>query len=251
MQARQLPARHGALWFLAGFRLFRRNPPLLTALTFAYLFCVILVNLIPVIGPLLLPLLLPVLTVVVANGCRALDQGQSPDKLKLFHGLEANRLGLIRLGGLHLLGSLLILAVSTAVEGGPKNLPALDAADPSEMLGMLARLPLIASPVIMAFWFAPLLTGWDGIPAMKSLFFSFVASVRNWRAFAVYGLTAAAVAVGIPGLILVVAGAFSPTALNVLSVALRMLLIFIIAPVMMASIYLSYRDVFHGVDESA
>lgn len=251
MQARQLPARHGALWFLAGFRLFRRNPPLLTALTFAYLFCVILVNLVPMVGPMLLPLLLPALTVIVANGCRAIDQGQPPGKLMLFQGLEANRLGLIRLGGLHLLGSLLILAVSTAIEGGSKSLPALDTADPSEMLGMLARLLLIASPVIMAFWFAPLLTGWDGVPAMKSLFFSFVASLRNWRAFAIYGLTVAVVAVAIPGLILVAGGAMSATALNILSVALRLLLLFVVAPVLMASIYLSYRDVFHNVDESA
>lgn len=251
MQARQLPARHGALWFAAGFQLFRRNPPLLTALTFAYLFCVLLVNLIPMVGPLLLPLLLPTLTVIVGNGCRALDQGRPPAKLNLFEGLEANRINLVRLGGLHLLASLLILGVSTLIEGGPKDLPPLDKADPTEMLGMLARLLVIASPVIMAFWFAPLLTGWNGVPAMKSLFFSFVASLRNWRAFAVYGLTVAVVAVVVPGAILVVAGAVSTTAVNVLSVALRMLLVFIVAPVMMASIYLSYRDVFPGVDESA
>jgi hypothetical protein len=251
MQARQLPARHGALWFFGGFQLFRRNPPLLTALTFAYLFCVILLNLVPLVGPLLLPLVLPALTLIVANGCRAIDLGRPPGKLELLGGIEANRVALIRLGGLNLLGSVLVLAVSTLVEGGPQELPTLDQVAPAEMLGLLARLLLIAAPVIMAFWFAPLLTGWDGVPALKSAFFSFVACLRNWRAFAVFGLTLAAVAVGIPGLVLIGVGAVSSTALNVLSVALRMLLMFIVAPVLMASVYLSYRDVFHPADENA
>lgn len=251
MQARLLPARHGALWFFAGFQLFRRNPPLLTALTFAYLFCVIFLNLLPLLGPLLVPLLLPVLTLVVANGCRAIEAGRPPGQLKLLDGIEANRPGLIRLGGLQLAGSMLILAITTLIEGGPKGLVALEQAAPGEMLGVLGRLLLVASPVIMAFWFAPLLAGWDGVPAAKSLFFSFVAAWRNWRAFAIYGLTVAVICIGIPGLILIAAGAVSPTALNVLSVALRMLLVFIAAPALMASVYLSYRDVFHAVDEQA
>ena len=41
MDARRLSARHGFLWLLAGFALFRRNPPLTTALTFGYLLTVI------------------------------------------------------------------------------------------------------------------------------------------------------------------------------------------------------------------
>lgn len=251
MQARQLPARHGVLWFLAGFRLFRRNPPFLTALTFAYLFVVIFINLLPLVGPFLLPLALPVLTVIVANGCRAIEEGRAPGKIALLAGLAANRIGLMRLGGLHLIGSLAILMLSMLVEGGFQGLPNLQEADPAEMLGWLARLLLIASPVLMAFWFAPLLAGWDGVPATKSVFFSFVAALRNWRAFTAYGLVAALLAIAVPGLLLVGAGAISQTLFNVLSVALRMLFIFVIAPVLMASVYLSYRDVFHSIDENA
>ena len=65
MDARRLSARHGLLWLLAGFALFRRNPPLTTALTFGYLVTVIVVNLIPKIGPLLLPLLLPAMVLLL------------------------------------------------------------------------------------------------------------------------------------------------------------------------------------------
>ena len=45
-------------------------------------------------------------------------------------------------------------------------------------------------------------------------------------------------------LILIIAGFISQSLLSILSVALRMLLIFVLAPTMVASVYLSYRDVF-------
>jgi hypothetical protein len=96
----------------------------------------------------------------------------------------------------------------------------------------------------MAFWFAPLLTGWDGIPAGKSVFFSFVASWRNWRAFAMYGLVLGVVCILVPGVILVIAGMISPVLLEAVSIMFRMLLILVLAPTLMASVFLSYRDVF-------
>ena len=46
MDARRLPARHGVLWLMAGFALFRRHPPLMTALTFGYLLTVVVLMLI-------------------------------------------------------------------------------------------------------------------------------------------------------------------------------------------------------------
>jgi hypothetical protein len=48
----------------------------------------------------------------------------------------------------------------------------------------------------------------------------------------------------LPGLILIIAGLISAELVAILSVALRMLLIFVLAPTMVASVYLSYRDVF-------
>ena len=113
-----------------------------------------------------------------------------------------------------------------------------------ELIGDLAVILLLASPLLMAFWFAPLLTAWDGVGAGKSLFFSFIASWRNWRAFTMYGLALVLVGAVLPGLILVIAGLISEALLTILSIALRMLLIFVLAPIMVASVYLSYRDVF-------
>ena len=246
MDARQLPARHGVLWLLAGFALFRRHPPLMTAITFGYLLTVIVVNLIPKIGPFLLPLLLPALTVMLANGCRAVERGRPFDSEALIAGISAQRVGLIRLGGLHLVGSSLLVLAGFAL-GDPINLS--DGLDPEEAMALatdLAVILLLASPLLMAFWFAPLLTAWNGVGAGKSLFFSFIASWRNWRAVTMYGLVLILVGAVLPGLILIVAGLLSQSLLAVLSVALRMLLIFVLAPTMAASVYLSYRDVFEA-----
>ncbi len=245
MQARRLPARHGALWLIAGFRLFRANPPLLTALTLGYLSFVILINLLPLIGPLLVPILLPLLTVIVANGCRTIEGGRAPVLAALTVGLSHQRVALIRLGGLHLVGTLAILIINLAIDGGElfNDLPQ-GTLDDSEMATLLLRVLVIAAPVMMAFWFAPLLTGWDGVAPLKSLFFSAVASFRNWRAFLAYGLTVSAVGVVLPGLILVVAGMIDSGLVSMLSVVLRMLLVFLLAPALTASIYVSYRDVF-------
>ncbi len=248
MDARRLPARHGILWLLAGFALFRRQPPLMTALTFGYLLTVIVVNLIPHVGPVLLPLLLPALTVILANGCRAIERGQAFAGESLMFSLSAQRLGLIRLGGLHLIGSSLLVLGGLAF-GEPINISdGMSQEEAQALLTDLGILLVVASPLLMAFWFAPLLTAWNGVSAGKSLFFSFVASWRNWRAFAMYGLALAVVGAVLPGLILIIAGLISQSLLAILSVALRMLLIFILAPVMVASVYLSYRDVFEARD---
>jgi hypothetical protein len=241
MDARRLPARHGALWLLAGFALFRRHPPLMTAITFGYLLAVVVVNLIPKVGPFLLPLILPTLTVMLANGCRAIERGKAFESETLIAGISEQRIGL------NLVGSSLLVLFGFAL-GEPINISdGIDHAEAVELAADLAVILLMASPLLMAFWFAPLLTAWDGVSAGKSLFFSFIASWRNWRAFTVYALVLVLVGAVLPGLILIIAGVLSQALLTILSVALRMLLIFVLAPTMVASVYLSYRDVFAAV----
>lgn len=247
MQARRLPARHGLLWLIASFRLFRANPALITALTMGYMFVIVVVNLLPLVGPFLLPLALPTLIVILANGCRAIQRSGGIGSIALTFGLQKRRIELVRLGGLHLIGSLVILIATSVMEGGQMSLfqPG-QTLDEEEMLAAMARLMLVALPVVAAFWFAPLLTAWDEVAPTKSIFFSFIASWRNWRAFAVYSFSAGVFAIAIPGIVLLAANAMDETLSHVLSIAIRMLLVFVMAPVMMASVFISYQDVFHG-----
>lgn len=259
MQARLLPAVRGASWIVGGFRLYRRNPPLLTMLTLAYLLLVLAFGQLQPVGPFLLPLLLPTLTALIANGCRALDQGTLVPRGALGFGLRQQRGALLRLGGLHLLGTLAILLIDLLLQDGDPGMlgggkdgagAATSPLEEAELLWHMLRLLLIALPVLLAFWFAPLLTAWNGVPAIKSLFFSLIAVWRNWRAFLVYALTAMLVGVILPGLLLLLASLVSKSLVEVFSIALRMLLLMVFAPVLMTGSYQSYRDVFLPLPDS-
>ncbi len=262
MQARTLPAVRGAFWIVAGFQLYRRNPPLLIMLTLGYLFLVVAFSQLQPIGPFLLPLALPALTVLVANGCRALDSGLPLPlpRSTLIAGLREQRKALLHLGGLNLLGTLAILAIDLVLQGGnssalvggnEESVGTTGRLDDAELLWHMLRLLLIALPVLLAFWFAPLLTAWEGVPAAKALFFSMIAVWRNWRAFLIYALTVTLIGVFLPGLLLLFASLLSKSLAEILSVALRMVLFLVLAPVLMTSIYQSYRDVFAPVSAPA
>ncbi len=243
MQARRLPAARGWAWVVEGYRLYRRNPPLLTSLTLAYLLLVLATNLIPLVGPFISPVLLPLLTVIVASGCRALDRGDLRPGV-LTASWSEHRLALFKLGGWQLLAALGVLALYALWQGGDLSAADMNTLNEEAALYAMARLLVLSVPVALAFWFAPLLTAWDGVPALKSLFFSIVAARRNWRAFLVYALSITLVGVILPGVVLLIAGVISKSLLTVLAVVIRMLLLFILAPILVASVYLSYRDVF-------
>lgn len=275
MQARRLPAERGTWWLFEGFRLFRRNPPLITALTLIYLVLVqSLVSVLPGIGPILLPLVLPALTLFVANGCRLVDEGRAPSKETLLLGLRGNGTAMLRLGGLQLAGAVALVLINLALNdsnavdpfaslgepAGPLAPPdgadggvtaPADPAHEAAVLWSLLRLMLLSLPLILAFWFAPFLTGWEKVAPLKALFFSIVASWRNWRAFGMFGLGAVVVAGILPGFILILTSQIAGVALSAAFIALRMVLIFLVAPVLTASIYISYRDIFRpAVDEN-
>lgn len=241
MQAHRLPARHGIFWLVAGFRLFRANPPLLTTLTLGYFLAILLVNLLPLVGPFLLTLGLPALTLIVANGCREIASAGALRPGYLFQGLREQRKALLQLGGLNLLASLLLL-LALMVSG----LESIDLVqpDPQQLLRLALLMLVLAMPLLLAFWFAPMLTGWAGVAPAKAVFFSVIATLRNWRAFAVYGLAVAALGVVVPGLLVVMASLLSGAVAGGLALILRMLMLLVLAPVLMASVYLSYRDVF-------
>jgi len=253
MQARCLPARRGAFWLVAGLHLFRRNPPLLTAATLTYLLLVqMIVGLLPGVGPFLLPLALPTMILIVANGVRVVDRGGPMLPAALLHGVRGNGVTMLRLGGLHLLGAFVFVSLIMLLEGGGMKFVDIEKADDPEFIWSLLRLFVMAIPFLLAFLFAPYLAGWDGVPAAKALFFSFVAAIRNWRALLSYMAAVVLVSVALPGLLIILAGLMPEFVVQVVQVVIRMLMLFVLAPVLTASLYIGYRDVFHPpTDEHA
>lgn len=251
MQARKLPAIRGWNWIVEGFHLFRTNPALLTFLVFGYWLTLVFLNLVPILGVVLAPLCVPALSVGVMNGCRALEREEQNGFSLLFSGFRKNRNVLLVLGAIYLIGSLAVFAGSALVDGGALlgimmagQQPPEDLLQNDELMLALQVTLILMVPLLMAFWFAPLLAAWEDMPAVKALFFSFIACARNWRSFVVYGLGVAFISAILPGIVLGIVGAASAPLLRMVAVAMSLPLLFVFVPTLFASFYVSYRDVF-------
>lgn len=251
MQAAAWPAARGKSWLIAGFYLYRRNPPLLSALTLSYLMILqIAVLLLPRVGLVLVPLVLPCMVLLVGNGARLAEQFSRRIPLAgLFFGIRNNglimlRLGLLYLFGITLLISLLALLPIAPSEDGAGLQIQIDT-DLLQFAGRIALYFVFSLPLLMASYFAPYLAGWDRVTALQALFFSFIACLRNLRPLALWLLLAAGLGIGLPALLILLANAVSPTALMMTTFIVRMLDMFLLAPALAASAFAAYRDIFH------
>lgn len=250
MQALKLPAVRGGQWLLDGFHLFRRNPSLMIFVVFGYWFMLLVLNLVPVVGPALGSICVPALSMGIMNACRAIERRQPVQLDVVVSGFRDRPRPLLQLGVVYLGGTLVILAVATLVDdGGLAQLmrtgraPAGEGLDsPQLMLALQVALALMV-PFLMAFWFAPMLVAWDGVPVGKAVFFSFVASWRNWRAFLVYAALTTAVTILVPGILMALLGGAQPLS-RTLATLLGLPLVLMFVPSFFASFYVSYRQVF-------
>ena len=256
-----VPARHGWFWLVRGFFLFRKNPAMWTLLVFTYWILIALVNQIPVAGPLVATLFLPAFSVSFMAICEELDQRGPLRPTLLFAGFRKQLPTLLILGGLYLLAIVLVLGISALADGGELMNWVIYGTAPSTTAirdGSLSRALVISAaagtPVVMAFWFAPVLAAWDGMGAAKALFFSFFAGWRNWRAFLFYGavlaLAGAALSVGLVTAAVMLRGHPELLRLGLIAAVL------VTMPTLFGSFYAAYRDVFphdatpHGTDKA-
>ncbi|THF65033.1 BPSS1780 family membrane protein [Pseudothauera rhizosphaerae] len=246
MQARQLPLHRGWCWLSEGLHLWRRNPALMTFLAFGYLLTLVVVSIFPLIGQPIASLLMPVLSLGVLNGCRAIDEGRKVGPDILFSGFRSNVAALIAIGGIYLIASLLVLALTMAADGGTLlkamgggKLDPEAVQEPGFTFALLLAVAL-STPVMMAYWFAPLLAGWWKLPAPKAMFFSFFACLRNWRPFLAYSIALMLFGAILPGIVIGVVGLAVP----VLATVLTFLVPLVLVPTLFASFYINARDVF-------
>lgn len=250
MQARIVSASRGVRWLAEGWRLFRVAPLGWLAAVFGYWLLMSLVSLLPVIGPAAAAILVPAFSVGFMALARAAGRKAPLELALLFDGFRHELRPQIALGVLYLVCLALMLGASTLADEGALAQWLLTGRRPGEevlqspaFLVALVATAILYMPVMLAFWFAPPLAAWHSTGALKALFFSFAASMMNWRAFLGYGAVTALVTLVVPflavaALALFAEGGHLPLAGFVLPIMIVLL------PTLFASFYVSYRDVF-------
>ncbi|MGE5472295.1 MAG: BPSS1780 family membrane protein [Bacteroidota bacterium] len=255
MRAQTLPAAAGWRWIAGGFAIFRRNPPVLAMLVVTYWFTLLFLNILPVIGALAASLVVPGLSVGLMQAARNLERGQPAGLQTLYGGLKENTRTLLGLGALYLCCTLGILGLSALVDGGDlvrymlaSNKAERAAVEDADLMLPMLMVSVLLLPVMMAYWFAPVLAAWHRLSLAKSLFFSFVACWLNWRPFLSYSLGLLLFAGLIPGLLVGLLLLLFPEAQGFITSIVIVPMALVIAPVIFASFYAAYRDIF-GISE--
>ncbi|KAB2325508.1 hypothetical protein F8A86_00380 [Betaproteobacteria bacterium SCN1] len=232
---RKVPAAQGFQWVGAGFRLYRKNPLLLSA-AFAVLFGVVMaLGLIPFVGGALSDLASPLVVAGFMAAYRVLDEGRELELPNLLAGVGGPAIPLMTVGAVQLLGMLAIAKVMLGMGFDPQAIVEVAGRkDPSpqemqavlnqSMPAVLTGLVLFA-PLMMATWFAPALILFGGARPLTAMGISLKAVARNWTAMLTNSLAL--------GLLLFVS-ALIPFLLGLL----------IAMPILFGSLYASYQAIF-------
>jgi uncharacterized membrane protein len=231
-----VPASHAVAWVLMGWEYFKKAPTAWIAVTIIWVGGSLLLSLIPLVS-MLVNLIFPVLVAGMMLGCAAIERGETFTVSHLFDGFRLpQRRRLITLGAFNIVITLVAIMLigilfSMVIGGGsdmtdPQQLQtAIMASETSSLLLLLILMALLL-PVMMAFWFAPLLIAIDDRQVVESLKFSLSACLKNALPLLVYGLL------------------FLP--LFILSIFLMGLGFLVVIPMIYASLYASYKDIFHA-----
>jgi hypothetical protein len=230
MIVKSVAAGDGWIWIRGGFDLFRQNPVIWIALFLIYLLIGMALSVVKGVGPIILNLLAPVFMAGFMLGCQALESGEELEINHLFAGFKRNTSQLITVGGIYLAGIIVIVGLVFVTTGGAMlsmsgAAPAVteETAGPGVMLAALLAMVLLM-PLIMAYWFAPILVIFHNLKPVDAMKLSFTACLKNLWPFTVYGLMS---------MVLLVLAAI-PLGFGLL----------VMIPTMTASLYVSYRDIF-------
>lgn len=234
MRIRSVESGRGWQWIVEGFALFRKAPFMWITLTLVLALIWMLLFAVQLIGPLLFNLLSPVFFAGFMIGCRDLEQGRELELAHVFAGFRGGHAApLVTVGGVYLVGMIVILGLifltaggsllPTALSGKHTDMAAVAAAVRGLALALIVAF-VVYIPLLMAVWFAPLLVAFHGMAAVPAMKLSFHACWRNMLPFTVYG--------------------FVILVLWFLASIPLLLGLLIVLPVVLCSIYASYKDVF-------
>ncbi len=250
MQARIVSGRRGVRWLAEGWQLFRVAPIAWLAAVFGYWLLMSVVSLLPLIGAAAAAILVPAFSVGFMALARAAGRKAPLELSLLFDGFRNEVRAQITLGFCYLLCLALLLGASSLVDEGALaqwllngKRPEVEVLQSQAFLAALATMAVLYMPVMLAFWFAPPLAAWHSTGAVKALFFSFAASLMNWRAFLGYGAVTAVVTLVVPFVVLTALALFGEAS-RVPAATFVLPLMILLLPTLFASFYVSYRDVF-------
>jgi hypothetical protein len=229
---RVVEARRGWLWLKDSFAYFMQAPLPWLGILLALLLIGIGVALIPLLGPLINAVLPPVWGAGVMVGCHAQYCGQPLRVQHVFAGFGPTLKTLVLSGVILILLELLVVLVTL----GPSFLSLLAAGDdPAALEAAVREKPLLVMlqllimaalmvPIAAAAWYSPALIVLSGQDVKNALLLSLKACFINIWPLLIWGI--ASVVLALIGSI--------PFGLGLL----------VVLPMMIASVYLSYRDIF-------
>lgn len=226
---RAVAAGQGWAWIAQGWVLFKQQPGAWILILLLAGAIIITISLVPPLNLILPSLLIPGLSAGVMLGCKALEDGERLTVGHLFAGFKARGSALLLLGLAGFVLYMIAMIPMVIVMGG--KFVAMMSADPTAfaepgagfVLAILVTLA-ISVPVYMALWFGPVLVTLHEAPLLVALRQSFGACLKNIVPFLLYGVI-------LMGLGIVAA---IPLGLGLL----------VLMPVIFASVYASYRDIF-------
>ena len=226
-----VPASRGWSWLTEGWTLFKAAPGLWIGITVVFIAIFFAMALVPFAGMIAQYLLMPVFMAGIVLGCRAIDEGKSLEFNHLFAGFQTRFGTLAAVGGLYLAGFVAIMVVVMLITGvgvfAVMAGGAQDVATTGAVLGILLAVLIavaLSVPLLMAVWFAPPLVVFHELDAVEAMKASFTGCLRNVVPFLLYGIVA----------MVLLFVAMLPLLLGLL----------VAAPILLASVYTSYRDVY-------
>jgi len=233
------PVGRGLGWVVEGAKLFANAPGVWILLSIVYILITLVGAFVPLIGPLALSILYPVFLGGIMIGVDRQFHGDGIAVKDLFVGFSTRFGTLAAIGAVYIGGSLgiglLVSGIGSLLLGagmmgmgafpfGGTGMAGGSMAGPGMLIPVLLMLAALV-PFYMAIWFAPTLLALNrDIGLWPSLALSYKGCARNFMAFLIYGLVILAVLV-----------------LGALPFGLGLL---VAAPVLMASGYVSYREIY-------
>jgi hypothetical protein len=231
---RSVAAGRGVDWWSEAWALFVRAAGMWIVLAILMIIVFTVIGLVPILGGLAMALLFPVIMASWVLTARKVEQGGEIELGDLFVAFRGDKVSaLLIIGALLLVFGIAIFAVAgllglgamfgVAAGGADRSIGAALAAVGAGLLALLA-VTAISFIAGMALWFAPSLVIFRGTAPVDAMKVSFGACLRNIVPFVIYSLLyiVAAIVASIPfGLGWIV-----------------------LAPLVMLTLYVSYRDVF-------